>query len=93
MKLLLAFAYGNDLFMYILEEAVPPPLCHLHILIDAATATAFAFFSEQGRVIACGNKTLEKNYNANMSMQIIVLLKRSPMICNIMRHKWLKIRI
>lgn len=44
MKLCLAFAYCNDLFMYILEEAIPPPFCHLHVLIDAARATSFVFF-------------------------------------------------
>lgn len=44
MKLCLVFAYCNDLFMYILEEAIPPPLCHLHVLIDAARARRLFFF-------------------------------------------------
>lgn len=74
MKLRLAFAYCDHLCLYILEAALPPPLCHLQVLIDAARAASFRiffFFFEQGRVMACANKTFEKNYNANMSAQII----------------------
>lgn len=80
MKLRLAFAYRDHLCLYILEAALPPPLCHLHVLIDAARAALFGlglfFFFEQGRVMACTNKTFEKNYNANMSVQIICFTEK-----------------